>query len=173
MTYKDLLLQYINSSAAMTEYQFTKIKDKAQWVRSYFKARSFNMGVNRPEPYEMKFLDENPKYFNQLNTITLFLILNKSSNPNPIVKRIIELEGDNLRRDMMFYIIKESLDPYYIVELIGVNKVYEIIRKADKNELRRLLSYPKNKDEIIKLIIDAKGNSLSKDDLDKLNSHLY
>lgn len=161
MTYKDLLLQYINSSAAMTEYQFTKIKDKAQWVRSYFKARSFNMGVNSPEPYEMKFLDENPKYFNQLDKNTLILILDRSRNPKLIAKRIVELEGDNLNWNRMRYIIKKSTDPYYIVNLIGINRVYEIIKKANKDELYTLLSYSKNTDDIIKIIIDAKGDSLN------------
>jgi hypothetical protein len=175
VTYKDLLQQYVNTGVVLNEYQFNRMKDNSQFIGSYFKARSRRMGSYRLsiQEYEQSFLDENPKYLNKVGLLALYNLYYESNNKNAIAKRIIELEGDNLDWLDMFYLIRNSWDPQYIVQLIGIDKIYEVIKNLDFIRTLRFLKQSIKKDYILKLIIDAKGDDLSKDDLDKLNSHLY
>lgn len=175
VTYKDLIQQYINTGVILNEYQFNKMKDNSQFIGSYFKARSRKMGSYRLsiQEYEQNFLDENPKYLNKVSLRALYNLYYESNNKNAIAKRIIELEGDNLDWLDMFYLIRNSWDPQYIVQLIGIDKIYEVIKNLDFIITLRLLKQSIKKDYILKLIIDAKGDYLSKDDLDKLNSLFY
>jgi hypothetical protein len=155
MKHSEVLSRYVNTGKHIPEKQYNRISSSLQ--RSY-KRKKFN--DNNLYEWEFKLLNDNEridyieKKGEQLSQYDMSNLLEHSKNKDLISTKIIEIRGEKLNENETFILLKHSENKDDIAIKIILLKYSDNKDITEtRYELSLLLSFPKNKELIKKILL--------------------
>jgi hypothetical protein len=172
--YFDILKQYVNTGKPIPEYQLEKVMGMPKGLaKSYFRARinmmnadeDFNYQFNLYEVifFETLIFNGQPDLIKNLNYFSYLLY--HSQNREKLIKTIIDVKGDNLLPDNIYWLLIHSENLDKLIKSFKKDKIYDCFKKLEYNFFITLLMRSRNPDELVRMIIDVVGDTLDLDSI--------